>query len=182
MMRRLGEFFAWMAGRGSTTTEVCLKVPADDLFDTMIVAPHTEINGRIYTAIENITQHEIHAGNLKVAVYTDSRSTLIQEKFRELYRDHYHDVLKEARHVVRLRFGLLFLFLLISVINIVLWDRLTNDLLVAVGQNIWAFTLWKIGDTFIQAVTEWRNLTRFRMIRNAEIRFYATLKPRKKTS
>lgn len=161
-----------LPGMRKKTVRLTLKISAADMFDDMIVAPHNEINDRIFDNIDRFTRRGHFTGDLSIAIYTDSVSPIIQEKFRELFLEHYEDDLKEARAALIMRLMLLFLFIVLSVVNIALWEHLKGRLLLSVFQNIWAFMLWKIGDTFIDGVQKWRNYRRIELIKQAEIRFY----------
>ena len=152
--------------------KLTLKIRSDEMFDPMIIAPHNEINDSVFAHIDRFTQRTKLGSSLSIAIYTDNTSPIIQEKFRELFVEHYDDDLKTARNSLNTRYILTFLFILLSAINIAFWNHLRGKVMLNLFQNIWAFMLWKIGDTFIDGVNKWRNYKRIESIKRAEIHFY----------
>lgn len=149
-----------------------LKVPSGELFDPMIIQPHNEINGKIFSQIDRITRRGYLNTNLTIAIFTDRTSPLIREKFIELFIEHYEDDLRTVRNALNRRYLQIFVFILLSIINIAVWNQLKGKILLGVLQNIWAFMIWKIGDTFLEGVQKWHNYRRIENLKKAKIKFY----------
>lgn len=160
------------SGKRKKAMKLTLKIRGDEMFDPMVIAPHNEINERIFAQIDRFTRRGKLSSNLSIAIYTDIALPVIQEKFRELFVEHYEDDLKTARDALRTRYLLIIVFILLSITNIAFWYRLREKVMLNVFQNIWAFMLWKIGDTFIDGINKWRNYRRIENIKRAEIHFY----------
>ena len=152
--------------------KLTLKIRSEDMFDPMVITPHSEINGGIFARIDRFSTHAGIDSDFSIAIYTDTTLPIIQEKFRELFIEHYEDDLRTVKKKLGARYMMIFLFILLSTANIVLWNHLRGRVMLNVFQNVWAFMLWKIGDTFIDGIRVWQNYRRIINIKRAKITFY----------
>lgn len=158
-----------------------LKIPSDELFEPMVLAPHAELNPKIHEIVADFARRRRRSGPVSITVFTEKIGPLVQEKFKELFREHCEDMLRSTLMDLNMVYLRLAVFIALTVANVMLWDVISNHVWLSVIQNVWAFALWKIGDTFIDSLkllNYWRHL---RLVRDASIHFYI-LKGRNKTN
>ena len=166
-----------LAAKG-VEAELALKLNYEQLFDPMILAPHTEINNEIFEAIDRFADHQIGYGSLNITIFIDHIGPAVREKFLEAYQEHYHDVLRKAVHEVHVWYFKVFLFVAISVVGLIFWayghvgDRTSSFI-----QNIWAFSSWQVGGTLVEGTSTWDFYRQVKYILAADIEF-SELKPK----
>lgn len=153
--------------------ELALKLQYDEMFDPMILAPHSEINVDIFEAVDRFSDSQTSLGTLKITIFIDQISAVIQEKFKEVYRAHYRDALRKAAYHIRLWYFKVALFVGISIFGIWLWMHTndSNEVISNLIENFWAFTLWQIGYTFIDGTETWDEYRQAKYKKAAEIEF-----------
>ena len=169
-----------LAAKG-VEAELALRLSYDQLFNPMILAPHTEINADVFETIDRFADHQIGYGNLNITIFIDHIGPAIRQKFLESYQEHYHDVQRKAVHEVQVWFFKVFLFIGISTAGMCFWryGHGGAGIFSSLIQNIWAFTLWQVGTTFVEGTVTWDFYRQVKYILNADIEF-SEMKPRKK--
>ena len=153
-------------------TELVLKVSRDELFDPMILLPHNEINTRISDTVSRFTQNRKMQKPLNLTIITpEPVGEAIQEKFIEAFVEHYEDERIVAIRYVHLQILRLIIWGLISIVGFAVWSKLTGELIQRILSNVWAFTFWQIGYTFIDGIQNVRTYRRMVKIRDAHIEF-----------
>ncbi|MBR1478564.1 MAG: hypothetical protein IJ608_11480 [Lachnospiraceae bacterium] len=166
-----------VVSKNETVVTLELNVPKDEMFDKLVIAPHNELNSSIYDAVDNFAERHRSKGKMKICIHTDCTSEVLQEKFRELFKEHYTDEYAKISEVVRRKnlrtVGLMF----ISIISMIIWISIfkgseSNLFLVVLG-NIGIFSLWDLLNTQLVKINEIQAQIYIKWIWNSEIEFFA---------
>ncbi len=151
-----------------------LNLEKDNLFNKMILAPHSELNNDIYVAVERFLRKN-PVGDFKLSIYISELGEFMKEKFKELYKEHYKDeyrvIRREMFHnnvrgaiLVAIAFGLIYLWFVLSHIY-------SNNVGLVVLGNMGVFFLWEIGSNYFVRLSLKQNLRLYKSALNADIDF-----------
>ena len=156
--------------------ELDLQLTKYQLFDTMVLGPHNELNEHIYAAVERFAERDDTGKELTINIYTEKTPSVIREKFEELFWEHYEDEIRIDGKYLNQHYFLAGILAIVSFFCILIWIYLfrgsqANPFLVALA-NIGVFCLWETQTVGIEVI---RMRSRYRMlhrIRDAHIHFY----------
>lgn len=149
----------------------CIETQKDELFDPMVLLPHSEINAAVYEAVEQFAERQDAGADLLITIFSDGTGPLIQEKLRESFFEHYEDENRKLDRHIRGYLVKILILVLISGPAIFAWEHIRDDLLGILFETLWGFSLWEVGYTFTDNLNEWRAWRRIRRIRKASIQF-----------
>lgn len=155
----------------NTNQELVLKLKRNELFDPIVLSPHSEINSDIYNAVENFTTRTKNISNLKITIFSPTIGKAIQEKFKELFFEHYKD--EEDRIKIKIKAVSIktIVLVLLALIILFVWFKLSNTILRELFGTLWAFNVWEASHTFIEALEAIHKKRRIISIKNAIIEF-----------
>ncbi len=172
-----------MKGNVSTTEELNLKIDKDDLLDSHVLTPHNELNSVIYDAVDRFLERS-NPKKMVLCIHTQKFSDILQEKIKELYREHYHDEMKELGRQLKyvyFRIGIL-LFLAIFLLSFQIYFLNSNDssLPTVVIGSIGSYFLWKIGDVIFSWIELSRKTELIRTAYDADFAFQFHSRPKER--
>lgn len=151
--------------------ELILKVKKEEFFNPLILAPHNEINDNIYAAIDNYALHLKKGENFNIVIYTNCPKKGVQEKFKELFREHYAD----ECYIKRVRFRHLckktLILLAVGTAILFIWIGFKAYVFRELWATLWAFNLWEASHTAIEALETFKQHEKISRIKNANIEF-----------
>ena len=154
--------------------ELNIKIDRDELMDPYILTPHNELNSAIYTSVKTFLEKQ-KPQSMTLCIHTQKFGEIMQEKVREIYREHYQDVLKdEQRKMNRVYFSaviLTALALFLLSLQLRLLNTGSDNLTSVVTGSLGAYFLWKMGDIVFRWIEIRRTQRLINTALNAEITF-----------
>ncbi len=151
--------------------ELNLKIDRDELMDPYILTPHNELNEAIYSSVKTFVEKG-KPKTMSLCIHTQKFGEIMQEKVREIYREHYNDVLRQiGQEMNRVYFSAVVLMVL-ALFLMTLQLRLNDEaLMTVVAGSLGAYFLWKMGDIVFQWMEIREKQKRITTALNAEIAF-----------
>lgn len=166
-----------------TEKELNLKIDRQELMNPYVLTPHNELNDAIYTCVSGFLERS-RPRRMILNIHTQKFSAILQEKVKEIYREHYSDELKKANRQMNYVYfrGAVLLCLALFLLSFQLQFLKSNDnnIVVVVMGNFGAYFLWKIGDIVFQWIEITRKIDMLQTALNAEITFQFHGRPKKK--
>lgn len=160
---------------GTEETELVLKLKKDELFDSYVLLPHSELNSIVYNCVDSFVE-KYGGSELKLSIYTDPISPMVQDVFREVYHEHYVDELRKVNRYLKRHYYRVLVLLLVSVLTFVISSQLTRfnpdeTIFSYVIANVSCFCLWEVGYTQFDTLDETDEKKRITRALNAAIEF-----------
>lgn len=160
---------------GQQMTELVLRLKKEELFDPHILFPHSELNSIIYDSVDAFVS-KYGGSDIKLLIYSETISPMMQDVFREVYQMHYMDELQKTvrllrRHKIRILFLMLIsvcTFLFSSYLNSILPSETVMSYVIA---NISCFCLWETGYITFDTRDDVAEKKRIIQAMNAKIEF-----------
>lgn len=152
-------------------SDLVLKIKKEDLFDSMVLAPHNEINDKIFQAVENYQQQLKGFETFKLILFTDITSKPLKEKFKELFKEHYEDENKRANKKLRHAAYKTIFLVILSIAILFTWYKLQDIIIRDLFGTLWAFNLWEASHYFLETMTHLHKKRALSNIKNIEINF-----------
>ena len=76
--------------------KLVFQLEKNELMNRRIVAPHSELNPEIYADVDSIVSKN-PVEDLSISIYTAPVSEALQNKIREIFREHYDDEYNAVR-------------------------------------------------------------------------------------
>ena len=153
--------------------ELVLKVPKSEMFDPIVVAPHNELNQDLYNAVRRYVDKYMD-DELSITIYTDT-SAPIEEKFREIFKEHYEDEFKAVKRRLRRNYLRIVLLTALSVTILTMWmfmeRKFANNVALVMLGNFGAYYVWEIGNTNFDMIQNRGDYQKLRQIMSAKIEF-----------
>ena len=156
-------------------SELSLRLDSTNLFDPMILAPHTEINKDICSAVEAYIERHCPPEGVVINIFIKKVNDLVKEKFVENFVEHYTDIIiKTRRYIIRRVMRMLILVLISLGIIAISFSGIAGEISsfgFVVVSNIGIFLLWEIGYTFFDNHEAVERLKKYTALANAKIEF-----------
>ena len=155
--------------------KLVFQLEKNELMNRRIVAPHSELNPEIYSDVDSIVSRN-PVESLSISIYTAPVSEALQNKIREIFREHYDDeynaVRKELQKVY-FHMGLFAVLTLIVFAVILNVTRIYGELALLV---VFGYLCSSLVDHTVDAVLTWKDkriiLEKLARTRSAEILFF----------
>ena len=151
--------------------ELVLKVKKEEFFNPLVLAPHSEINECIYAAVDNYSVHLKRSEDFNVVIFTSKTPKSIQEKFKELFHEHYVDECYKKRVRFRQLCKKTAILVGIALIVLLIWVSFKNSVFRELWSTLWAFNVWEASHTAIEAFEVFKQYDKISHIKNANIEF-----------
>ena len=80
--------------------KLVFQLEKNELMNKRIVAPHSELNPEIYADVDSIVSRN-PVEDLSISIYTAPVSEALQNKIREIFREHYDDEYNTVRKEIQ---------------------------------------------------------------------------------
>ena len=155
--------------------KLVFQLEKNELMNKRIVAPHSELNPEIYADVDSIVSRN-PVEDLSISIYTAPVSEALQNKIREIFREHYDDeynaVRKELQKVY-FHMGLFAVLTLIVFAVILNVTRIYGELALLV---VFGYLCSSLVDHTVDAILTWKDksivLEKLARTRSAEILFF----------
>lgn len=149
-----------------------------ELFDSLVMAPHLEINPSIIAAVDRFLEVEGRKAPLHLTIHCASPvSEPVQELMIEGFREHYADVERQVNRFLATRFGRAIALIVVSVVALTGMKLINEDtnsgIFWTIVGNYAAFSLWQIGNTYFERAEAHHKLLRASIARSASFHFIA---------
>ena len=160
---------------GAEETELVLKLKKDELFDTYVLLPHSELNSIVYHCVDTFVE-KYGGTELTLTIYTDPITPMMQDIFREVYREHYLDELRKVNRFLKRHYYRVLVLILVSIVTFIISSQLTKfnpdeTIISYVIANVSCFCLWEVGYTQFDTLDEADEKKRITRAMNAKIEF-----------
>lgn len=160
-----------MKKKTENNKELVLKLKKDEFFNPFILAPHNEVDSKVYEAVNDYSRHLRRHETFKITIFTNTAEMTLHEKFKELFFEHYDDECHRTRLLFRSRVIKTTVLIIVSLFILFLWYNLSSTVFRELCGTLWAFNLWEAAHTFIEAIEHLHAYQRIRNIKNAPIDF-----------
>ena len=152
-----------------------LRIDKTELFEPHVLVPHNELNEVVYTQVDRFLRKSVPK-QLKLNIYSQPMHEALQERVREVYKEHYIDeklAMKRKLRYVYIRLGILLIVsLTLLYYQFALSREYGNNIVLIVMGNFGAYFLWQIGDTVFDWLEKSRTMKQIDTALKAEIVFY----------
>ena len=154
--------------------ELSLKIDREEMFDPYVLTPHNELNSVIYSAVDRWLK-KTSPDELTLYIYSHNMHEVLQERVREIFREHYTDERGAMKR--KLRYVYIRLLILTSVAMTLLSYQLNlsgqygNNVIILVMGQFGAYFLWQIGDTLFDWLEKYRTMKQIKTALKADIVF-----------
>lgn len=152
-----------------------LRIDKTELFEPHVLVPHNELNEVVYHQVDRFLRKSVPK-DLKLNIYSQPMHEALQERVREVYREHYTDekeAMKRKLRYVYIRLGILLVVsLTLLSYQFVMSREYGNNIILIVMGNFGAYFLWQIGDTWFDWLEKSRTMKQIETALKAEIVFY----------
>ena len=164
--------------------ELVLRLKKEELFDSHIILPHSEVNTAVYDAVNHFVQ-QYSGKTMLLTIMTDSITEQVQNVFKEAYQSHYEDEYRKINGYLNRRIVRAVLLLVISAaafFSSTLLARNTNfpDYIITILGQAAIFCLWEIGYTHFSRREAAEERNRIVRARDAVIEFHCRALPAEK--
>ncbi len=161
---------------GMHEQELVLRLKKDELFDSHILLPHSEVNSVIYDRVNQFVE-KYSGKTMTLTIMSDMVTEPVQRIFEEAYRMHYEDEYQKVAHYLKRRYVRAAMLLAVSVIAF--WCNgffegfsQRPQYLVNILSQVSVFCLWEIGYTHFTRSDAAAERDRIVRARDAVIQFH----------
>lgn len=157
--------------RTDKTAELMLKLDKGEIFDPMVLLPHFEVNADVYEAVDRFVEGRDGMREMKLTILSNGVEPVMQHSFRETFAEHYQDEYRKLSKHIRSFFIKILILVLISVPAILIWEHIQDGVVGVLVETLWGFSLWEVGYTLVDYISEWKLCRTILCIKNAKIEF-----------